>query len=312
MKVSAKAWFEYRDKLRAVNERAEKAMEQFMNAHWPADSQDMINYAYALTQKYGSAAAELACRMYDKTAQASNIHTPSAEPADLASYKDVKKGVYGNLNSQGKIPGLVNRLVKQAAADTTLKNAMRDHAEWAWIPSGDTCAFCLTLASRGWQRASKMVLKGNHADHIHAHCDCNFQIRFHSGDTVEGYDPNKYLEMYEKAKGKTPEEKINSLRKSLNKRSLSKQLAFLEDDGTRSFIPKNAIITSTKVIAGKGSRTPFRKAKIFSEKYGHKPETWKKCVGQINSEKYQFDIHWYEVSSKRMYDPKIKNIKRRK
>ena len=47
----------------------------------------------------------------------------------------------------------VSRLVKRAGADTTLKNAQRDGAEFAWVPHGDSCAFCLTLASRGWQRA---------------------------------------------------------------------------------------------------------------------------------------------------------------
>lgn len=49
----------------------------------------------------------------------------------------------------------VSRLVKRAGADTTLKNAQRDGAEFAWVPHGDSCAFCLTLASRGWQRASQ-------------------------------------------------------------------------------------------------------------------------------------------------------------
>ena len=53
-----------------------------------------------------------------------------------------------------------------------LKNAVRDGAEWAWVPHGDTCPFCITLASNGWQKASRKVLKGGHAEHIHANCDC--------------------------------------------------------------------------------------------------------------------------------------------
>ncbi len=215
MRVSATAWFEYRQKLHQINAKAEQAMSDFMDKNWPADSQAMIDYAYALTQRYGSAAAELACQMYDKTAIASKAYIKPAEPAELASYDDVSKLVYGTLKSPKETPRGVNRLVKRAAADTTLKNAKRDKVEWAWIPYGDTCAFCLTLASRGWQRASKAVMKGNHAQHIHANCDCNFQVRFSENDTVEGYDPDKYLEMYENAEGKTTEEKINSLRKTL-------------------------------------------------------------------------------------------------
>ena len=45
-----------------------------------------------------------------------------------------------------------------------LKNALRDGAEFAWVPNGDTCAFCMTLASRGWQRASKRAIKNGHAE----------------------------------------------------------------------------------------------------------------------------------------------------
>lgn len=52
------------------------------------------------------------------------------------------------------------------------------------------------LASNGWQRASKKALKGDHAQHIHAHCDCEYVIRFDSSTTVAGYDPDKYLEQY--------------------------------------------------------------------------------------------------------------------
>lgn len=90
-------------------------------------------------------------------------------------------------------------MVKRAGADTTLKNARRDGAQWAWVPHGDTCPFCITLASRGWQTASAKTLKGDHAEHIHSNCDCEFAVRFHSGTNVAGYDPEKYLKQYRDA-----------------------------------------------------------------------------------------------------------------
>lgn len=111
--------------------------------------------------------------------------------------------------SCGSAQGGVSRLVKQAGADTTLKNAIRDGAEWAWVPHGDTCPFCITLASNGWQRASKKALKGDHAQHIHAHCDCEYVIRFDSSTTVAGYDPDKYLAQYQAAGGD-----INAMRRA--------------------------------------------------------------------------------------------------
>lgn len=63
----------------------------------------------------------------------------------------------------------------------------------------DTCAFCITLASRGWQHASKAALRGGHAEHIHANCDCEYAIRFDGYSTVAGYDTEKYLRQYRDA-----------------------------------------------------------------------------------------------------------------
>lgn len=64
------------------------------------------------------------------------------------------------------------------------------------MPRGDTCPFCIALASRGWQRASQKALKGDHAQHIHANCNCEYAIRFTSDTTVAGYDPDRYLKQY--------------------------------------------------------------------------------------------------------------------
>ena len=89
----------------------------------------------------------------------------------------------------------------QVGADTTLKNAERDGAQFAWVPHGDTCAFCIALASRGWQYKSKKAMRNGHAEHIHAHCDCEYAVRFDGKSTVAGYDPDKYLEEYYDANG---------------------------------------------------------------------------------------------------------------
>jgi hypothetical protein len=95
-----------------------------------------------------------------------------------------------------------------------LQNSLRDGAQFAWIPAGETCAFCLTLASRGWQYASKKAIKGGHAEHIHSNCDCAYAIRFNEKTNVEGYDPDRYLSMYQNAEGRTPQDRINSLRRA--------------------------------------------------------------------------------------------------
>ena len=127
---------------------------------------------------------------------------PAAEPAATASYGEVARMVSATKDQNpANLPNGVSRLVKRAGADTTLKNVIRDGAEWAWVPHGDTCPFCITLASNGWQKASKKLLKGGHAEHIHANCDCEFAVRFRSDTTVAGYDPDKYYRQYREAGG---------------------------------------------------------------------------------------------------------------
>ena len=39
--------------------------------------------------------------------------------------------------------------------------------------------------------------------------DCTYAVRFDKNTDVEGYEPEKYLEMYQNAEGDTPQEKIN-------------------------------------------------------------------------------------------------------
>jgi hypothetical protein len=138
----------------------------------------------------------------------------------------VAKAINGTakLGNIGTMASSVGRMVKMTGVDTTMQNAIRDGAEWAWIPHGDTCAFCITLASRGWQRASKKALKNGHAEHIHANCDCTYAVRFDGKTDVAGYDPDKYKRMYYDAEGNTPKERINSMRREFYKQNKSNGL----------------------------------------------------------------------------------------
>lgn len=202
MQITANAWNEYITRLSRLNRKAGQLMREYIGSHGTENTADLIAYAYGLVTKYGEGSAELACQMYDALAEAANAGVPAAEPAIPADYGEVARMVNATKNQNpANLPNGVSRLVKRAGADTTLKNAVRDGAEWAWVPHGDTCPFCITLASNGWQKASSKVLKGGHAEHIHANCDCEFAIRFDHNTTVAGYDPEKYLAQYNAAGG---------------------------------------------------------------------------------------------------------------
>ncbi len=214
MKISRQSWLNYIERLSRLNKTASGKMKAYINTHG-LDDDNLVEYAYGIATKYGEGSAALAAEMYDLTAELSGATLEAADPAETASYEEVARAVNGTRKTRNAdlVSNAVGRLVKRAGADTSIKNAIRDGAYWAWIPNGDTCAFCLTLASRGWQKASKSVLKGDHASHIHANCDCTFAIRFDKDSSYEGYDPDKYLEMYENAEGSSSKDKINALRR---------------------------------------------------------------------------------------------------
>ena len=210
MQISTRDWVRYINRLKAISGKATSEMQSYIALHGFENTDEILRLAYALATKYGEAAGAAACEMYDAVAAASGASIPAAEPAATATYGEVAKAVNGAIkqNADGQVPQIVGRKVKQAGADTTLQNALRDGAEFAWIPHGDTCAFCMTLASRGWQKASRDAINGGHAEHIHSNCDCEYAIRFSSRDNVRGYDPGKYKRIYDSHGGD-----INAIRR---------------------------------------------------------------------------------------------------
>lgn len=206
MTISGEAWRKYILALAKVDSAATSQMQKFFSQYGtfnPDNAEEMkllVNYAYGISTKYGEAAAELACQMYDACGLASGMFLEPAVPADVADYTEVAKTVYGTAKKTQNVERMtaaVTRLVKRAGQDTTLKNARRDGAQFAWVPNGDTCAYCIALASRGWQDTYQSVEKGGHAEHIHSNCDCAYAVRFNTSTRVDGYDPDKYLKMYE-------------------------------------------------------------------------------------------------------------------
>lgn len=248
MQITANAWNEYITRLSRLNQKAGQLMRQYIDTHGTGDADALITYAAALVTKYGEGSAELACQMYDALAEAANAGVPAAEPAVPADYGEVARMVNATKNQNpANLPNGVSRLVKRAGADTTLKNAVRDGAEWAWVPHGDTCPFCITLASRGWQTASQKLLKNGHAEHIHANCDCEFAIRFDHKTTVAGYDPEKYLKQYRDAGGD-----INKMRRvnyAANKERINaqKRAAYAARKGYTNQAASAILDTSNKI-----------------------------------------------------------------
>ena len=258
-------WEKYIKVLSAIDRTAARKFTAFLNRTDISTQEGRkaaIDYAYGIATKYGESAAAAACEMYDAVAEASGVTLPAAVPAETATYGEVAKTVNGMVKQKQSSEAMGNsigRLVKRTGADTTQKNALRDGAEFAWVPHGDTCAFCLMLASNGWQKASKKTIKGDHAEHIHSNCDCTFAVRFDGRSKVGGYDPDKYREMYENAEGDTWEEKLNSMRranyaKNADKIRAQKREAYERKKTTYDGVPKswqrNAVFMGNELLEG--------------------------------------------------------------
>lgn len=212
-KIKTRSWKKYTDSLKKLSDKASSELKEYILAGHT--EQEILDYAYSLVTKYGEASAELACVMYEALAEYSGAAVAAAEPATVASYGEVAAQIRGTMlrtRDAATISSSAGRLVKLASVDTMQRNALRDGAEWAWIPSGDSCAYCIMLASRGWVKASKEAIKNGHAEHVHNNCDCTYCVRFSDDVSVEGYDPNALYEEYIDA-GDTKWDRINSLRR---------------------------------------------------------------------------------------------------
>lgn len=232
MEISLKDWIKYKDSLSRLSKKASEEVLAFIRkngGYANIERQTLIDFAFGIATKYGEGSAALAAQMYDAVAILQNAGVPEAIPAPTATYSEVAKAINGTIKNTGNenvISESIGRLVKQTGCDTIKSNAYRDRngkgtagmkkrhsgAEVAWIPVGDTCSFCIMLASEGWQRQTQWA-EGYHAEHIHANCDCTYAVRFSSDMDVAGYDPDKYLEMYDDAEGSNYKEKLNSMRR---------------------------------------------------------------------------------------------------
>lgn len=225
--IPQSAWDEYVAALAKIDRVATERMQKYIDTH-EIDSEEaiqrMVAVAYGVSTYYGEAAAELAAEMYDLF----NEGDP-AEPAETSPYWYIDMVVRGALKMAPYavlVAGAVGRTVKLAGQDTTLKNAIRDGMEVAWIPHGDTCPFCIMLAGEGWKKAYPSMLKDGHAKHVHSNCDCAYAIRKSDSTSYAGYNPDKYRSQYESADGVTEKQKLNAMRRKYyeqNKERINEQ-----------------------------------------------------------------------------------------
>lgn len=226
MRLDSDAWKVYQQAHSILQGEAKAQLEQFFDSlPWDEDEgmclRLLCEKAAELAEVYGTADATLSAGFYDDVMQEQGANVPPAELAEVNRshvMDDVRKA-YEKANTRETAKSMsasaVSGHVKRAGIETMRSNAVRDHAMWAWVCIGDSCPFCRALGSNSWQQASRSVLAGDHAEHIHDNCDCQFVVK-KPGETldIEGYDPEALAKEYENADGKSAKDRINAMRRA--------------------------------------------------------------------------------------------------
>lgn len=221
MRISAASWRLYQRAHRELQDAARKEFDVFFNSlpyGWDDETtlRALQAKAIELVEKYGLADSSLSAAFYDELMAAQGASLPACEalPPDVGFVRgDIASAAERATSTEtmrSLMSSVVSGNVKRSGIRSMQAAALRDRTAWAWVCIGDTCAFCRTLGSRGWQQASKDVKAGRHAEHIHDNCDCQFVVKAPGSVLeIEGYDPDALLEQYDDAHGD-----INAMRRA--------------------------------------------------------------------------------------------------
>ena len=161
-----------------------------------------------LIEQYGEVAATLAADRFEElTGMRATMARAVDEERALSRMNWAIRPLFnGEGDAYGLLALLLDELVKQPGRSTMIASARDNRIRYARVPVGDTCAFCLMLASRGAVYVSRSSA-GDRGSRFHGKCDCAVEPVRDDYDLDQlkrqGYDPDelydKYLTAREKA-----------------------------------------------------------------------------------------------------------------
>lgn len=152
-----------------------------------------------LVESYGEVAATAAADWYDVIYEERPRMAAGMRNEDIARARArwaIGEAWRGDAPQALSTLSLVaDEMVRQFGRDTIVRSAGANKRMWARVPAGsETCAFCLTMASRGFAYHSKEDAGGIAPDKFHGGCDC--EIVADDGEVPRGYDPDRMYEIY--------------------------------------------------------------------------------------------------------------------
>ncbi len=185
------------------------AIDEFMGEMYEGITRDeVIEVAARIAAKFSMYGAELGAQWYDLCSQLAGFELEPAytEPVDYeritARAEGAVKDVQTPADAQAVLNVFLQDLVNESIRTTGSANMWRDYerglipGKWSRVPVGDTCAWCIMLASQGaWYLTEKTAL-GDTPDHYHSNCNC-IAVYHADAESIERYDRfNEYKTMY--------------------------------------------------------------------------------------------------------------------
>lgn len=137
------------------------------------------------------------------------------------------------------------------------------------------------------------------------------KAQFEQFKAIWGAGYPKNLDAFQQMKYKDPEGWARFKDLADKKKHLQDQLSYVWK-GEKNFIPKHTKFVNVTTMAGQGARTEIRDIDRLVSAYGGTAADWKKQAGKVSSDKYIFDVHWYERDDGIQHDMKLKSRSEKK
>lgn len=167
---------------------------------------EAVEIATAVGEQFSILGSELGAQWYDLCTELAGIE---AEPAELSPMDRDAIAASANAAATRSDAGVLEdvfksylqNVINESIRKTGDANLWRDYerglagGRWCRVPVGETCAWCLMLASQGaWYVSKKSAVGGLGETSDHYHRDCNCIAVYHAdAESIKGY---KELERY--------------------------------------------------------------------------------------------------------------------
>ena len=190
----------------------EAAIDEFMDYLYDGITVDeIIEAATEVAMKYSYLGCELGAQWYDLCSELAGLdvedaYLPEVNETQLAARtRTAIESAPESSTVRDVMDSFLQNTINDSIRTTGSANLWRDYergkapGRWARVPVGDTCAWCIMLASQGAWYLSEESALGANGGHYHDNCNC-IAVYHADADSINGYTKlDDYKGMYYEA-----------------------------------------------------------------------------------------------------------------